>query len=216
MSIVDEMRRLTEEIISSYEERISSVGMIIDNTHRMLDEFRAQRNIMSVQLRNKLSRKETLRKKDFDAMMADILVSQEEREKEIRNTLHSYLEEQKSAAKVIRANLKKHAATDNGDGENIVGSFRSILAELQAQRQKRENEVRQLLNEFRSEHQATARALRELLSNGRAIRIHDLKIKLNNIREQLAQNRDEAGQMSSQWREMSRILTEKRLARQSA
>ncbi|MDD5598947.1 MAG: hypothetical protein PHV82_13450 [Victivallaceae bacterium] len=216
MSLVDDMRKLTEEIISSYEERISSVGMIIDNTHRMLDEFKSQRNLMSGRLKNKLSHEETLRKKDFDVMMADILAPQEEREKEIRNSLQSYLEEQKSAAGVIRTNLKKHAEAKDKDGEDVVGNFRSVLLELQNRRQERENEVYRLLNDFRNEHQATTRAMRELLRNGRAIRIHDLKIKIKNIRQQLTQNRDDIHQISSQWHEMSRILAEKRLARQGA
>jgi len=215
MSIVDDMRKLTEEIISSYEERISSVGMIIDNTHRMLDEFRSQRNTMSAQLKDKLSRGETLRKKDFDAMMADILASQEEREKEIRNLLKLYLDEQKTAAGIIRTNLKKHSAAKSEDEKNVIGDFRTVLHDIQDRQQSRENEVCQLLNDFRKEHGATAHVMRELLRKGEAIRVHDLRMMLKSIREQRSRNRDEIKQMSSQWREMSRIMADKRLARQS-
>ena len=215
MSIVDDMRKLTEEIVSSYEERISSVGTIIDNTHRMLDEFRSQRNTMSVQLKDKLSHEETLRKKDFDAMMSDILASQERREKEIRNLLKTYLEEQKAAAGIIRTNMKNYSAAKDKNEENVVGNFRTVLHDIQDRQQSRENEVYQLLNDFREEHKATAHAMRELLRKGEAIRVNDLKIMLKNIREQRTQDRDEINQVSCQWREMSRIMADKRLARQS-
>ena len=215
MSIVEDMRKLTEEIVSSYEERISSVGTIIDNTHRMLDEFRSQRNTMSVQLKDKLSHEETLRKKDFDAMMSDILASQEKREKEIRNLLKTYLEEQKAAAGIIRTNMKKHSAAKDKNEENVVGNFRTVLHDIQDSKQSREKEVYQLLNDFREEHKATAHAMRELLRKGEAIRVHDLKMMLKNIREQRTQNKNEINQVSCQWREMSRIMADKRLAQQS-
>lgn len=213
MSIADDMRKLTEEIVSSYEERISAVGTIIDDTHRMLDEFRLQRNDMSAQLKDKLSREKTLRKKDFDAMMADIIASQEEREREVRDSLKSYLEEQRNAVGIIRANLKEHGAAKSEDGQSVVGNFRTALDDIQARQQTRQDEVCRLLNEFREEHRATAQAMRELLRKGEAIRVHDLKLMLKNIREQRLRNKNEIKQMSSQWTEMAQAMADKRLAR---
>ena len=69
MGIADDMKRLAKEIVSSYESRISEVGIIIDNTHRILEDFKTKRNEMSNQLKEILAKEESLRKKDFDSMM---------------------------------------------------------------------------------------------------------------------------------------------------
>jgi len=213
MSIADDMRKLTEEIISSYEERISVVGTIIDDTHRVLDDFRLQRNEMSAQLKDKLSKEKTLRKKDFDAMMADITAAQEVREQELRDSLKSYLEEQKNAVGTIRSKLKEHSSAKNEDGQSVSGNFKTTLDDIQARQRKRQDEVCNLLNEFREEHKATAQAMRELLRKGEEIRVHDLKLMLKNIRDQRLKNKNEIKQMSSHWAEMSQAMEEKRLAR---
>ena len=76
MNNAEDMRKLTEEIVSSYESRISAVCTIIDNTHQMLDDFREKRSAMSTQLRETLAKEDSLRKKDFDIMMKEILESQ--------------------------------------------------------------------------------------------------------------------------------------------
>lgn len=105
MGIAEEMRRVAEEIVSSYQSRISTVAMIIDNTHQLLDDFKIKRDEMSNHLKETLAKEESLRKKDFDNMIKDILSHQDEREKEVRDLLKTFFEEQKEIAQVIKRNL---------------------------------------------------------------------------------------------------------------
>ncbi len=210
MNNAEDMRKLTEEIISSYESRISAVCMIIDNTHQLLDDFREKRSEMSMQLKETLSNGKSLRKKDFDNMMKDITESQETRETETRNLLKTYLDEQKEAAKIIRENLEKHKGDCvNGEVDGI-NDFRKIITDIQASQKKREEQVRDMLTAFRNDHKMLSESLRSLLEKGTALRIRDVKAMLENIRLKRTEWREEIKQTASHWRGLAGTMAAKR------
>ena len=188
------MRKLTEEIISSYESRISAVCMIIDNTHQLLDDFREKRSEMSMQLKETLSNGKSLRKKDFDNMMKDITESQETRETETRNLLKTYLDEQKEAAKIIRESLEKHKGDCVNGEAGGINDFRKVITDIQASQKKREEQVRDMLTAFRNDHKMLSESLRSLLEKGTALRIRDVKTMLENIRSKRTEWREEIKQ----------------------
>ncbi len=215
MSNAEDMLKLTEEIISSYESRISSVCTIIDNTHQMLDDFKENRGTMSMQLKEALAHGKSLRKKDYDNMMKDIVESQEIMEDEARVLLKTYLDEQKDAAKTIRENLAKHKV-DGVTGEaGRINNFRTIITDIQASQKTREEEVRNMLTTFRNDHKMLSESLRSLLKKGTEVRIRDVKIMLENIRSKRMQWQEEAKQTASRWREMAISLAAKRAERRN-
>ncbi len=175
MGIAEEMRRVAEEIVSSYQSRISTVAMIIDNTHQLLDDFKIKRDEMSNQIKETLAKEESLRKKDFDNMMKDILSHQDEREKEVRDLLKTFFEEQKEIAEIIKKNLS--------EGQKVrINDFKRTLQDIQARQKVRENEVSVMLKEFQTEYKEMAESLRSLLDKREAIRIKEFKVTLKNIR----------------------------------
>jgi len=163
MGIADDMKRLAKEVVSSYESRISEVGIIIDNTHRILGDFKTERNEMNNQLKETLAKEESLRKKDFDGMMEEILSHQDEREKQVRDLLRTFLEEQKEMAQTIKKNLS--------EGEKVrINDLKKMLQDIQARQRAREDEVSMMLKEFQKEYKEMAESLRSLLDKGGAIR----------------------------------------------
>ena len=214
MGIADDMKRLAKEIVSSYESRISEVGIIIDNTYRVLEDFKTKRNEMSNQIKETLAKGESLRKKDFDSMMEEILSHQEGREKQVRDLLRTFLEEQKEMAQTIKKNLS--------EGEKVrINDFKKMLQDIQARHKAREKEVSMMLKEFQKEHKEMAESLRSLLDKGEAIRIKDFKEMLKNIRsrqvkreeevrKKLDEFRKERQDMVSEWRELTVVMAKKR------
>jgi len=217
MGIADEMKRVAQEIASSYESRISEVGIIIDNTHRVLEDFKTKRNEMSTELKETLAREGSLRKKDFDNMMKDILSRQDEREKQVRGLLTTFLEEQKEMAQTIKKNLS--------EGEKVrIDDFKKMLQDIQARQRARENEVSMMLKEFQKEYKEMAESLHSLLHKGEAIRIKDFKEMLKNIksrqierekevRVRLDEFRKEREDMASQWHTITNLMAKKRADR---
>jgi len=214
MGIADDIKGLTEEVVFSYESRISEVGIIIDNTYRILEEFKTKRNEMSNQLKENLAKEGSLRKKDFDSMMVEILSRQDEREKQVKDLLRTFLEEQKEAAQTIKKNL--------AEGEKVrINDFKKILQDIQARQKGGENEVNMMLKEFQKEHKEMAESLRTLLDKGEAIRANDFKEMIKNIRsrqiertnevrEKLDEFRKERQEMASKWHKLTIAMAKKR------
>ena len=104
-----DMKNVVEDLLSSYEMRIQSIGAIFDTTHNLLQSFqesfldtRRERERINDQLRENLARNESLRKSDFDNMMHEILAVQDRREEQVRNLLNSYLDGQQEMASTER------------------------------------------------------------------------------------------------------------------
>ena len=131
------VQRTVEEIISSYEERLQSIAVIIDNTQTVLGEFqesmsntRQEREKLKIELRDTLARNESLRKKDFDAMMNTILSSQDDREREVRGLLSGYLAEQRDMARALRESLGGFKGSLNRDNIDRVKEFHQMLQDI--------------------------------------------------------------------------------------
>lgn len=216
MGIAEELKRVAEEIVSSYQSRISTVAMIIDNTHQLLEDFKNKRNEMSEHLKETLARGESLRKKDFDNMMKDILSHQDEREKQVRDLLKTFFEEQKEIAQVIKRNLAE------GEEKVRISDFKKMLEDIQARQKARENEVSVMLKEFQTEYKEMAESLRSLLDKREAIRIKEFKAMLKDIRlkqierakevrTRLDESRKERQDGLLEWNRLTAIMAEKRV-----
>src|SRR3989338_2785201 len=114
MKEVLELKSIVESMISSYESRIDSIGAISDTAYMMLADFqksildtKEEREKVNSELRDSLAKNGNLRKKDFDGMMQDILNPQNEKEKEVRNLLGKYLNDQKKMANALKDNFVK-------------------------------------------------------------------------------------------------------------
>ena len=191
MSELLDLKNVVENVISSYETRIESVGAIFDTTHQILDDFqeaslgnKEEGRKISAQLRDILAHNEHLRKKDFDSMTQGVLSAQEEREAEVKNLLKGYLNQQREMARTLRENLAKFKdALAKGDVQRVK-EFQEMIKEVLANQDARKEEVTSKLKEFQKEQQEMAKRLKTLLAKGRELRIKDLKSMLQEFRTQ--------------------------------
>jgi hypothetical protein len=190
-----------EEIISSYEERLQSIGIILDNTQTVLGEIqesmsntRQEREKLKAELRDTLARNESLRKKDFDTMMNTILLSQDDREREVRALLNGYLAEQKDMAKTLRENLGGFKGCLSGDNIERVKGFHQMLQDILKKQEERKKEVSARLKTYQKEQTVLSCSLADLLSKGRDLRTKDLKLMLRSFeagyRERIIQRQE--------------------------
>jgi len=147
-------------------------------------------------------------------MMKDILSSQDEREKQVKDLLRTFLEEQKEMAQTIKKNL--------AEGEKVrIDDFKKMLQDIQTSQKVGENEVNMMLREFQKEHKEMVESLRVFLDKGEAIRIKDFKEMIKNIRsrqveranevrEKLDEFRKERKEMASEWHKLTITMAKKR------
>lgn len=162
---------LARGIVVSYDTRVKVVGEIIEDTHKMMDDFREKREDMSKELKEHLAKSESLRRNDFDCMMADIVLKQNEREEQVRKMLADFRREEEMVAEKLRGLLQK--------GEGIrIKDFKEMMAEIKREQDKRVKEtsasvanelqnmraeVFKMLDNFKTERQSVATAWHEIL-----------------------------------------------------
>ena len=169
------LKNLAEDIIASYDSRVRLVGEIVEDTHKMLDEFKGKRQEMSDNLREVLAKSESLRKKDFSAMMQDILLTQHKREENVKKMLADFREEEARVVEQLKELLKR--------GEKIrLADFKKTLIRIRQDQASREantgeqvrtelatmqSEVYKMLEAFKKEREGAAAEwgkVRELLA----------------------------------------------------
>jgi len=212
MSLTVEMKKIAEDVVFAYQSKISEVVTIVDNTSQILEDFKAKRNEMSNQLKEALAKEESLRRKDFDSMIEDILTCQDERIIEVKNLLKTFFEEQREIAEIIRKNL--------AGGQIKLNDFKKMLQDIQVKQKARESEVRITLQVFRKEYKEMVESLRSLLDKREAITIKDFKEMVKNIREKqtervetgkerLFTSRKESKDVVSPWKELTEVMAKR-------
>jgi hypothetical protein len=183
MNSAEDTRNLTEEMIFSYESRISAVCAIVDNTHRLLDDFKEKRNVMIAQLRESLAREKSFREKEFGSLMKDVLGFQDAIENETRVLLNMYLDEQKNADKTIRKAFEKHRP---GCIKQSANDFRKTITEIQASQRASEElhdmELHDMLTAICRKHKMTIEFMQGFLAKETEIRPQCLKVTVKNKR----------------------------------
>ena len=116
----EQVRDMTAAVIASYDERICAVGEIIEKGLAMLDQHRQVEQAVQCQLRETLSKVESLRKKDFDLLMAPILVYQDRREQEIKQFLNLFLKKQRELAGQLKRMIQSGILSKVPDLEKAI------------------------------------------------------------------------------------------------
>ncbi len=185
MSLARNMENVVDQIVSSYEVRIQNIGALFDATHQILRNFqdsfldtKQERERLNEELRENLAKNKFLRRKDFNQMMQGIILAQNQREKEVRNLLNSYLTEQKEVAQGLRNNLERFKDSLMKGEAQRVKEFQGMIKDILVKQDERKEKVTSGLREFKREQKVLASRLKELLAKGRDLRIKDLKTML--------------------------------------
>lgn len=191
MEMVIDRKEALEDINSSYEARVQTIGTIFDGAYQLLEDFKdtfidkkQEREKVSAQIRDTLAQNGFLRRKDFDNMTREVLLNQDESEKQVKCLLDDYLKEQKGTVQTLRGNLERFkealAAGENGR----VKEFQSFIKDILSLQEKRKEEITFRLREYQKEQKEVAESLKELLAKGRELRIKDLKNSLKKFKSE--------------------------------
>lgn len=212
-TLVD-LKNTVEDIVSYYETGFQGISSIFEGTHLIFDEFQEslldskqeRENInIQLQLQDILASNEHLRRRDFDHMMRDLLLAQEEREGEVRTLLKNYLHEQKEMARDLRERLGKFKNALTEGNIQRVKEFREIIKEILLQQDARKAAVTSGLKEFREEQKVLVTRLKGLLAKGKELRIRDVKLML---REFKVQHRERIARHQKRAEDIRRMLVD--------
>lgn len=185
------LKNTVEDVLSSYEERVESVGSFFDAAYSVLGglpgslgDIKGERETMRAQVQDILARTEHLRKKDFNNMMRGIQATQAQRETEVGILLKEYINKEKAMALALRENLAKFKEALAGGEVERVKEFQTHIKAIFAEQEGRKRSVTSMLLEFQRQQRHSAAKLRELLARGNALRIKDLKLMVKEFGNQ--------------------------------
>lgn len=177
MRAFQQIREITTGLVTSYDERICAVGEIIEKSLAMLEQYRQAEQVVQSQLRETLARVESLRKKDFDRLMAPILECQEKKEQEIKRFLTLFLKGQRELA----GQLKRM----------IQAGILSKVPDLEKAIQKTIEEAKEYLIGFQKEQAFIREKMQSLFHKKEGLTVKEFKKTLDILQGELGLDKEE-------------------------
>lgn len=128
---------VSQEIIDLYDRIVDRVASLREETKRTVEEFKEEQNELGGKLKEQLAKGESLRKKDFDLFIKDIIEKRKQRGKDVAGMIEQFQTEEEEMAKGLRQLLDK--------GEELrIKDFKGLLAKIRARQEERKPEVEEL------------------------------------------------------------------------
>lgn len=128
---------LSQEIIDLYDKIVDRVVALKEETRQTVEEFRQEQKQLRESLKEQLAKGESLRKKDFDLLIKDIIEKRKQRGQDVARMIEQFKTEEKEMAKGLRQLL--------ANGEEVrIKDFKKMLAKIRARQEERKPEVEEL------------------------------------------------------------------------
>jgi len=177
MKAREDLRELANSIIDAYEMRVSTVSTLMNQAYHFIKDFQVELEDMIVQLRDNLAKAESLRKKDFDHMITDIIERRREKEEEAKQSLKLFQEQEEEMISRLRKIIL------DGKGSSLE-DIKAIKDDISGRQKEREKNIIKALKCFQIEQEGLKTALKNLLSKGEGLKFKDFKIMLKSLKTQ--------------------------------
>ena len=182
---------ILDNVISSYEARMQSIGVLFEATGQIIQDFqeylfttRAERGKINGQLRENLASNASLRKKDFDRMMSVISSHIDQREQEVRELFKRYFREQAKLVQQLREGLREFRDALVAGRADKVKELHTLIKEILSQQGESKDAITSKLENFQEGQRQTSKMLKGLLAKGEKLRIRDFKAMLAEFKKQ--------------------------------
>lgn len=136
----EELENTIKVILDSYKARVRVAEGIIEDTNNVLTAFANKREAMSGMLKGALAKVASLRKKDFDGMMEEIIERQVQKEEYVKQVLEDFVEEERNVVSRLEKLL--------GKGNEVrVKDFKNILCKIKQDQENRVKKTSSLVSE---------------------------------------------------------------------
>ena len=174
METGEDLRALANSIIDSYEMRVRTVNGLMDQVYSFLTGFQMELEDMMSRLRDNLAKAESLRKKDFDRMISDVIERRHETEEEARQGLKIFQEEEEEMV----GRLRKIVLGGSG---STLGDMAAIKEDISRRQKEREKNIITAMKRLQIEQEDLRIALRNLLEKGEGVRVKDFRVMIKSL-----------------------------------
>ncbi len=188
METGEDLKSLANSIIDSYEMRVNTVNGLMDQAYHFLRNFQLEVEEMTIRLRDNLAKGESLRKKDFDRMLGDVIVCRQQTEQEAKQSLSHFHEEEKEMIDHLRKIVL-------GGSSSALEDMRAIKDDISRRQKEREKSIVKALKRLQIEQEELKIALKNLLSKGDDVKVKDFRMMIRSLKAQQSNRGDELTKM---------------------
>jgi len=196
MSIADDMKKLTEDIVASYDVRVKAVGAIVKQTAEMLKGFNSEHKEMAAKLSSDLAAFISEHKEMAAKLKADLTEFVNGLVKETTALVKKFQAEHKGMAEELKADLAK------GETERLK-AFKGMMGDIRKGVKDIEAYVARKLQEFTDAHADMSAELKKELAKYVANIVSDTGKLLSGYA-------GEREKMAANWQDMVATLARKR------
>ncbi|NQU52397.1 MAG: hypothetical protein HQ522_07640 [Bacteroidetes bacterium] len=186
---------LLTDISTSYESRIQKIQtafqssenitesshLLFDNVQNFLNNLKKEREVLNSSLSETMAKNGSLRKKDYNLMMTDVLDLLDKKELETETQFLNFIKDQKDTTQSLKNSLldiKDVNSSKTSEKITIIKEQLSHISELQGMRKEA---VIKSFTDFQQMHNRIMEYLGNLLKNGDNIQVKDIKLIKNQI-----------------------------------
>jgi len=173
----EDLRALANSIIDSYEMRVSTVNGLMDQAYHFLKSFQMELEDMIVRLRDNLAKAESLRKKDFDRMISDVIERRNQTEQEAKQGLKLFQEQEEE----MIGRLRKIVL---GGSNSTLQDMEAIKEDISRRQKEREKNIIKALKRLQIEQEELRVALKNLLAKAETVKVKDFRVMIKSLRVQ--------------------------------
>ncbi len=188
MDTGEQLKTLANSIIDSYEMRVKTVNGLMEQAYGFLGNFRLELEEMIDRLRENLARGESLRKSDFDRMMADFTERRRSHQAKAEEVLGRFQNEEMEMIDRLRQIIIS-------GGRSSLKDMELIRDDILKRQKERETSVIQTLKRIQVEQEELKTAIKRLLNKGGDVKIRDFKLMLKSLRIQQSTRENQIGRM---------------------
>lgn len=188
MQKMEEIKTFIENLLDTHEIRVKVISKAMRATVDHLKDLSGRQAKMALELRDSLARKQSLRKKDFDSFLQDIVLQNLDKEKEITRAIED-LEKEEGA---MSASLRRILA---GKEQITLGEFKLTSKEIIERLTEREKKASDMLRQFHIRQGEVSEGLSRLLDKGEDIKVKDFKVMTDAIKIKYQERDSDVGRM---------------------
>ena len=196
MAIAEDIKKLGEDIVASYDSRVKAIGTLVKDTHQMLKGFDAEHKEMAEKQAEALAN-----------FVADLT-------KSVGNMIKGFQKEHKEIADTLRADLAK------GEDDRLK-AFKPMMAGIQKEIKEIEAYVAKKLKEFDEAHADMSEELKKELAKYVDDMVKATKKLMSDIQARQKERNTQVGdlleefktereEMAANWQNMVATLAERR------
>lgn len=178
-----------EEVFNSSESFFNSVQVLNKEFNQALNKLQEERSHLNEELREKMAKKGSLRKNDYDRIMDEVFVILNKKEQDAKLYLSAYINDQKEMVRLMRK--KFLAMKDNGAGDyrKFIEDFKEEIKQIRVHQQEREAAAMSKIVDLQSTYNKILENFRFILEKDEQIKPSDIKaIKKHLLKDFITKN----------------------------